>query len=306
MSLTRVTTSVISSNVITSDLLQNNIIQSRHIQPGAITTDLLEQTANSAAIEIRVNANLDIVQDNVAGLVTGLNGANTNINTIQTNVYADFTTLSGFIDLVQDNVASVSANLLTTVGNVNSVQDNVVATQANVTGIISGDTQFSSAKIFQQNVTIQGNLIVVGSQVDLGVGTATIDDNFIVVSANLTGTPATDSGIIVNRGVEGNVFIGDHIEEDGIVFALSQSPHDNATISIQEYLDVHGNAFHATSGLNFSRVHLGHRDDESTGIIADTTNNHIKFIIGGTEVACLLYTSPSPRDVEESRMPSSA
>ena len=285
MSLTRVTTSVISSNVITSDLLQNNIIQARHIQPGAITTDLLEASGNAAAVEIRVNANLDIVQDNVAGLVTGLNGANTNINTIQTNVYADFTTLSGFIDLVQDNVASVSANLLTTVGNVNSVQDNVVATQANVTGIISGDTQFSSAKIFQQNVTIQGNLIVVGSQVDLGVGTATIDDNFIVVSANLTGVPATDSGIIINRGSEGNVFIGDHIEEDGVVFALSQSPHDNATISIQEYLDVHGNAFHANSGLNFSRVHFGHQDDESTGIIADTTNNHIKFIIGGTEVA---------------------
>ena len=28
--------------------------------------------------------------------------------------------------------------------------------------------------------------------------------------------------------------------------------------------------------------------------------------IGGTSVICLLYTSPSPRDVEESRMPSSA
>ena len=27
---------------------------------------------------------------------------------------------------------------------------------------------------------------------------------------------------------------------------------------------------------------------------------------GGSAAACLLYTSPSPRDVEESRMPSSA
>ena len=27
---------------------------------------------------------------------------------------------------------------------------------------------------------------------------------------------------------------------------------------------------------------------------------------GGQAVSCLLYTSPSPRDVEESRMPSSA
>ena len=28
--------------------------------------------------------------------------------------------------------------------------------------------------------------------------------------------------------------------------------------------------------------------------------------VGGTVETCLLYTSPSPRDVEESRMPSSA
>ena len=29
-------------------------------------------------------------------------------------------------------------------------------------------------------------------------------------------------------------------------------------------------------------------------------------IFGGRDTICLLYTSPSPRDVEESRMPSSA
>jgi len=74
------------------------------------------------------------------------------------------------------------------------------------------------------------------------------------------------------------------------VFALSQSPHDNATISIQEYLDVHANAFHANSGINFSRVHFGHHDDESTGIITDTTNNHIKFIVSGTEQAYINST----------------
>ena len=29
-------------------------------------------------------------------------------------------------------------------------------------------------------------------------------------------------------------------------------------------------------------------------------------VVRGEVIACLLYTSPSPRDVEESRMPSSA
>ena len=31
-----------------------------------------------------------------------------------------------------------------------------------------------------------------------------------------------------------------------------------------------------------------------------------RFVKGAIDTACLLYTSPSPRDVEESRMPSSA
>ena len=38
-------------------------------------------------------------------------------------------------------------------------------------------------------------------------------------------------------------------------------------------------------------------DDGKTYVPAIVTNRH---------VVCLLYTSPSPRDVEESRMPSSA
>ena len=40
---------------------------------------------------------------------------------------------------------------------------------------------------------------------------------------------------------------------------------------------------------------------ESTGVSTFTGNVHV-----GSAITCLLYTSPSPRDVEESRMPSSA
>ena len=41
------------------------------------------------------------------------------------------------------------------------------------------------------------------------------------------------------------------------------------------------------------------------GIIS-TIGNSILVFISATYITCLLYTSPSPRDVEESRMPSSA
>ena len=47
---------------------------------------------------------------------------------------------------------------------------------------------------------------------------------------------------------------------------------------------------------------------EAQDLASGTSSRSSKMIHGGLRylVACLLYTSPSPRDVEESRMPSSA
>jgi hypothetical protein len=50
MALTRITSGVISANVVTSEKLQNSIIQARHIQAGALTTDLFEESGNAATL----------------------------------------------------------------------------------------------------------------------------------------------------------------------------------------------------------------------------------------------------------------
>ena len=42
------------------------------------------------------------------------------------------------------------------------------------------------------------------------------------------------------------------------------------------------------------------------GLVSYTITHHTRQSAVGLPVICLLYTSPSPRDVEESRMPSSA
>ena len=305
MALTRITTGSISSNTITAEKVQNASIQARHFQTGTITLDLMDANANTAATEIRVNANLDLTSDNITAVIANVSTVQDNVLAVQSNVAEVQSTLIDNVNIVNSNLnyyasygnttfdtkANVSATYFLALANdyatYTLLNANLDVLQDNITAIHSGDQEFTTNKTFQQNVVVQGNLIVVGAQVDLGVGTATIDDNFIVVSANLTGVPATDSGIIINRGSEGNVFIGDHIGEDAIVFATTQSPHDNATIAIQEYIDVHANAFHAHQSMDFNVVHFGHVNDESTGIIIDTSNTQIKFIIGGTEVANL-------------------
>tara|TARA_S200002703_G_scaffold148178_1_gene144646 strand:- start:7384 stop:8700 length:1317 start_codon:yes stop_codon:yes gene_type:complete len=277
MALTRVTSGVLGSNAVSAEKLANGSITSRTLGNNSIELRHLTSSANFTGSINTVQSNLTA---NNIQFTANLNTTSSNIASITTNV-----------NIVSGNISGVAANTIQNKANVDTALDNVVQivanldiVSANVNTITSDSaTTFTVNKTFEQNVVIQGNLIVVGSQVDLGVGTATIDDNFIVVSANLTGTPATDSGIIINRGSEGNTFIGDHIGDEGVVFAKTLSPHDNSTIAISEYLDIHANAFHAESAMNFSRVHLGHVDDESTGIIIDTTNNHIKFIASGGE-----------------------
>ena len=51
------------------------------------------------------------------------------------------------------------------------------------------------------------------------------------------------------------------------------------------------------------------RDGHGASFVADIGDGHmVRFLVSdfGISWVCLLYTSPSPRDVEESRMPSSA
>ena len=58
--------------------------------------------------------------------------------------------------------------------------------------------------------------------------------------------------------------------------------------------------FAATIG-NFDGVHLGHQELIKK-IKQSASKNNLKTKV----ITCLLYTSPSPRDLSTSRMPSSA
>ena len=95
--------------------------------------------------------------------------------------------------------------------------------------------------------------------------------------------------------------------------ALTEDQLTALAAEIRAYLIAHVSKTGGHLGPNLGVVELTlavHRVFESPkdAVIFDTGHQSYvhKLLTGRQDFTCLLYTSPSPRDVEESRMPSSA
>ena len=58
--------------------------------------------------------------------------------------------------------------------------------------------------------------------------------------------------------------------------------------------------------VQMSRIHANAEEIATNLLPSVTQTGELRVLLNRMRRACLLYTSPSPRDVEESRMPSSA
>jgi hypothetical protein len=116
-------------------------------------------------------------------------------------------------------------------------------------------------------LTIQGNLYVVGAQVDLAVGSTSIYDAIVTLNANLSSStpPPADAGILINRGNSDNVFIGTETTDPHIKFVYTNSPGSNTSIAIKDYIDVVANAFHANASSQ-TQPAFGSYSDQNTGV----------------------------------------
>jgi len=260
--------------------------------------------ANDFATYTLLNANLDVIQDNVSTLTTTVDnfGTSSNANAtalaledaaLQTRLGANVTSLQNEDTALQ---ARIAANALVAASNdyvtytrldanVSTVQDNVAAAEANIAAIIDGSTAFTGDVTMNQALTVSGNLYVVGAQVDLGISSAQIDDATLLLAAN---TPSdaqlgVDSGIVINRGQDANVFFGFAQYGDHIDFIFTDAPADNAAHYPIAYIDVHANTFGTESTTTPTNVAFYDTDDITTGIYWPESN--IGFSVGGVNKA---------------------
>jgi len=278
MAFTQITGQVISANAINSTLVGNNSILTRHIITGAVSADKLSAnvsdffaTANAlnnvqsnlttlntafTAHVVRANANLVLVQSNIANLQGGLTGSNTRIVALESNVANLQVGISGS----NTRLGGAESNIIT-------LQTFATSAQSNIASIINGSSQFTGNVIMQKSLTIQGNLYVLGSQVDLSVGSTSIYDAIITLNSNLSSStpPPADAGILINRGSENNVFIGTETTDPHIKFIYTNSPGSNTSIVIIDYIDVVANAFHANASSQ-TQPAFGSYRDQNTGV----------------------------------------
>lgn len=239
----------------------------------ANTGTLTATSVSSAGVELRAN-------DYATYLVAlgGLSGANTAITNLQTGLTGANTNITNLVTGLTGSNTAISSER----ANVGTLQSAVLDHQANIANIIDGTTPFTDDVTMQQSLTIQGNLTVLGAQVLVGVGSTSIYDAILTLSANLdqATSPPVDSGILVNRGNQDNVFIGFEGTDNHIHFVYTDSGEDATTINELGHVDLHANSFHAESSSVVQPAYNKY-DDQNTGIhfpAADT----ISFVTGGT------------------------
>lgn len=174
-------------------------------------------TANGVSIDATANA--DALTIAAGDGITLLGDAGTKTLTIHVDGASD-------VNRVQDNVTALAAN-------VDLVQDNVAA-------ILDGSSPFTGAVTFQQNVTIDGDLIVGGSQTTIGSVDTTIQDRTIILSNGAT-SASFDTGLLLSRGTDANVFVGFDESADQVVVAYTQDQGGNTVtdFNFSSYADFH-------------------------------------------------------------------
>ena len=238
MALTRITTASISSNSISADKMQNAAIQARHFQTGTITLDLMDPAANSAASETRLNANLDVVQDNVSVNQTAVNTVHSNVVAAEANVVlvrSNVDSLGTFANASLDTKANVSATLFLARANdlatFTHLTANLDIVQDNVANIIDGTTPFTGAVTMNDDLTVQGNLTVAGTFANLAVTDSYTDDRMIMLANAFTGSPSLDVGLLFNRGNQGNAAFFYDESVQSFKLADTKDPNSNTALS---------------------------------------------------------------------------
>ena len=111
--------------------------------------------------------------------------------------------------------------------------------------------------LIDSNLTVSGDLVIQGDTVTLNTSELLIEDNFIILNSNVTGSPILNAGIEIERGTSPNVFIRWNESVDQWQITVDGTNYYNVLYGDQQLL--------TTSDVIFNSV--------TADIIGDVTGN---------------------------------
>jgi len=239
MAITRISATVVGANVISADKLANGSIVTRHIGNESVGLAQLAPAANAASIEVRLNANLDVVQDNVASISTNIDTVSDNSAAVETRRVAN---IQGAISSVTTADLTVSRALLSDAAGKIDFANTTAAELEFVNGVTSAiQTQLDAVEArraannitttFTDDVIITGNLVINGDTTTANSINMIVEDRLMMLANSVTGSPSADVGVLFNRGNQGNAAFFYDESEQTFKVADTQDPSSNTSIS---------------------------------------------------------------------------
>ena len=246
------------------DVVQDNVAA----EATAIQARLTTNVAITTAVEARRVANVTVMTDEDTALQARI-AANTLV--AAANDFVSFTRLQANIDLVQDNVSTASggsdgvearrvANIAgavstITTGNLTAsralasdgsgkvgVATTTLAELNHVSGVSGAiQTQLDAVEArraannitttFTDDVVITGNLTINGDTTTVSTTNLDVEDRIIMLADGVSGSPSADVGLLFNRGNQGNAAL--FYDESAKTFKLSDTkdPKSNTSLS---------------------------------------------------------------------------
>ncbi len=115
-----------------------------------------------------------------------------------------------------------------------------------VTGTVSASSDLYCAG----NTEIAGNLTVKGTTTTIDTTNMVIEDPLLVLAKNVSGTPSSDAGLVIERGSSTNAaIIWDESKDEFSVITTTEAGTTAGNVSIASYADFHaGNLYASGSG----------------------------------------------------------